>query len=79
MLDMPKNKEKSTSRYTKKFLKSCICVRIPNVCPPTSISYDAAARSSDHSVGVSRVDQNVQDEEEHKYALLSFFMIRSKA
>ena len=55
MSRMPKTKDKSTSRYSKKFLKSCIWVRIPNVCPPTSISYEAAARSSEHSVGVSRV------------------------
>lgn len=51
-------KKKKTSTYSKKFLKSCMRVCIPNVCPPTSISYDTAARSSDHSVGVSKVGQN---------------------
>ena len=75
MSDMPKNKEESTSRYAKKFLKSCICVCISNACPPTSISYDTAATSSDHSVGVPTIDQNAQDKEEHSYALPPFFMI----
>ena len=50
-------------------------VCIPNVCPPTSISYDTAARSSDHSVGVSKVGQNAQDKEEHMYAFPYFFTI----
>ena len=75
MSDTHKNKEKKTSGYSKKFLKSCMWVCIPNVCPPTSISYNTAARSSDHSVGVSRVGRNAQDKEEHMNAFPYFFMI----